>query len=542
MEKIVREQPLIDPIDVMEAVQLSIFWIRVAEDGLPRYISINSVGREWTGLTSEQIPGKTALELFGGETGRAALKKHQAVVEAGRPISYEVTIPFAQDFGTMRTRLVPFLDAEGNVTHLIGSSMDITSEKERDAALELTKLAKEEAEAASRAKEQFLANMSHEIRTPMNGIMGMCELLRETALDANQSLYADTIFSSANALLDIINDVLDFSKIQAEKLTLQEAPFSLRDVVTETVTLLRPGVERKGVELVMDYSAQTPSLFAGDRGRVRQILTNLLGNAAKFTEAGSVKVAVRYLRDRVETPLEISVTDTGQGIAAQDLPHIFSAFEQVDRPEVRNGEGTGLGLAITRALVEQMNGEISVDSQLGEGSTFVVRLNLPALETHDDIGREMADPEVMQTAADSAPVELAQAQADSVPSASLAGKRVLVAEDNRTNQMVVRKMLENTGAELVMVDNGAAALDAYMALDCDLVLMDLSMPVMGGLEATRRIRDFEQQAGKDAGRIVALTANAHPKDAQDCLAAGMDAFLSKPFRKSDLFKVLCGHA
>ncbi|MGR3634882.1 MAG: response regulator [Shimia sp.] len=523
----------LDPFVLMDALQISVFVLKVSDDGLPRYVKINDVGLEWTGLTPEKVVGKTALEIYGGVAGKRALDQHLAVIEAARPVSYEVMIPFAQRLGMLRSTLVPYMDDTGKVTHLIGSSLDVTSEQERDAALELTKVAKEEAEEASKAKEQFLANMSHEIRTPMNGIMGMCELLRETALDQHQGLYADTIYNSANALLDIINDVLDFSKIQAEKLSLQDAPFSLRALVEEICMLLRTGAENKGVGLFFHYDEAMPDKFVGDQGRMRQILTNLIGNAVKFTDSGQIDVRVDYGEPGRFLPLKISVEDTGHGIETAHQDTIYSAFEQVESPGVHREDGTGLGLAITRALVEKMGGKITLQSKLGMGTTFSVHLDLPepaavgaaVMETAQQVGRFSAG-----------------AQETSMAPPNLNGMTILVAEDNLTNQLVVKKMLGQAGATICVAENGRQALDAYKEGDVDLVLMDLSMPVMGGLEATQLIRRHEQAVGRPHSRIIALTANAQPKDVQDCLAAGMDDFLSKPFRKEALFSILQGTA
>ncbi|KPA21527.1 Aerobic respiration control sensor protein ArcB [Shimia sp. SK013] len=523
----------LDPFVLMDALQISVFVLKVSDDGLPRYVKINDVGLEWTGLTPEKVVGKTALEIYGGVAGKKALNQHLEVIQAARPVSYEVVIPFAQRLGLLRSTLVPYLDDAGKVTHLIGSSMDVTSEKERDAALELTKVAKEEAEEASKAKEQFLANVSHEIRTPMNGIIGMCELLRETPLDQNQGLYADTIYNSANALLDIINDVLDFSKIQAEKLSLHDAPFSLRALVEEICMLLRIGAESKGVRLLFHYDSAMPEEFVGDQGRLRQILTNLIGNAVKFTDHGQIDVRVDYGERGRYLPLKISVADTGHGIEVAHQETIYSAFEQVENPGVHREDGTGLGLAITRALVERMGGDITLQSTLGKGTTFSVHLDLSEptavgaaiLETAQQVGRFSAGTQKPDTAPP-----------------DLSGMTVLVAEDNLTNQLVVKKMLGQTGVTIRVVENGQQAVEAYKAAACDLVLMDLSMPVMGGLEATQLIRQHEQAAGWAQGRIIALTANAQPKDVRDCLAAGMDDFLSKPFRKDALFSILQGTA
>lgn len=524
--------PQFDAYDLIEDLQVSVFVIRIADDGLPRYVMINKVGRVWTGKTPDKIAGKTALEIFGGASGQRALEHHIAVKEAKHPISYEVAVPFVEKLGHMRTTLVPYLDDAGEVTHMVGTSLDVTSEKERDAALEITRLAKEEAEEASKAKERFLANMSHEIRTPMNGIMGMCELLRETALDAEQTEFANTIYRSSEALLDIINDVLDFSKIQAGKVRLQNVPFRLFPIVQEVCTLLRPAAKHKGVSLVVGSEGPIPTGFLGDPGRLRQVVTNLIGNAVKFTDEGQITVSVCYDPDARELPLKIKVADTGHGIDEAHQRRIFTAFEQVDHPEGHHEQGTGLGLAITRAFVDSMGGKISLKSTVGKGTEFTVHLDLPVTGAGATLpSRAVSDPVPQAVGA-----LVQEAAIGDVP--DLTGMRVLIAEDNRTNQMVVQKMLAQTGVEIRIVENGQQAFESYKDGSCSLVLMDLAMPVMGGLEATRRIRAYEQDNGMPAGRIVALTANAQPKDKQDCLDAGMDGFLSKPFRKDALLQVL----
>ncbi len=521
----------LDTQSVLDAVPLSVFILKVGDDGLPRYVSINEIGRKWTGLQPEEIEGKTALELYGGQMGEVALKRHMDAMAAGKTVSYEVTIPFARQIGDLRTTLVPFFDDNGELTHLVGSSADVTSERERDTALELTKIAKEEAEEASKAKERFLANMSHEIRTPMNGILGMCELLRETELDGQQELYSDTIFNSANGLLDIINDVLDFSKIQAEKISLQEEPFVLRGLITEAAMLLGPRAEFKDLTLLVEYPEDAPSEFIGDESRIRQIVLNLLSNAIKFTDEGQVEIKVGYDASDPNAPLQISVTDTGHGIDESQKSTIFSAFEQVENPATHREEGTGLGLAITQALVERMGGKIRVESALGEGSSFQIELNLPT------VSQDGSAVPVDQAASVEA---LADRVAAHKAAPELKGLKILVAEDNRTNQLVVQKMLDPTGADINIVADGRSAVNTYIAEDCDLILMDLSMPGIGGLEATRLIRAYERAHQRPECRIVALTANAQPSDAEACREAGMNGFLSKPFRKSDLINIIEG--
>ncbi|UWQ61386.1 response regulator [Leisingera caerulea] len=524
-----------DHFEILDAVELAVIVLEVGEDGLPRYVAMNTKSRQFTKFKYSDYAGKTALELYGGATGRRALNHHLAVIRSGKEATYDIVLPTEHKAKYLSTTLRPVFDKDGRLTYLVGSSSDVTSARERDEALELTKLALDKAEEASQAKERFLANMSHEIRTPMNGIIGICELLKETELDEQQQLFADTIFNSATALLSVINDVLDFSKIQADKISLHDAPFSLLELVQDVGTLLWARAAYKGIELRTDYPEDAPREFTGDASKIRQILMNLLGNAIKFTEDGHVCVSVTYDPGAATLPLRIQVSDTGIGIEKTQLKWIFSAFEQVDRRAARVIEGTGLGLAITRALVERMGGTITASSMPGEGSVFTVGLDLPQPDWRP--AQQASTSAAVRSQAHRTALNIqSRIPVPRMPPEALSGMRILVAEDNRTNQLVVRKMLKSTGAELRFAGNGQIALDAYKADGSDLILMDLSMPVLGGLEATRLIRKHEQQAELPECPIIALTANAQPSDVEACLAAGMNDFLSKPFRRHELLE------
>lgn len=518
----------------------------------------------------------------------------------------------------------------------VGLRTDITAEHEARQLLLSTRTA---AEAASRAKSAFLANMSHEIRTPMNGIVGMAELLCDTGLTEEQRLFAETIRSSGEALLCIINDVLDYSKIEAGRLVLHPEPFDLERLIHETTMLMQPEARSKGLDLHIDYDPVLPTRLLGDPGRLRQVLTNLIGNAVKFTHKGQVTTRIR---GTVPGPdlchLVVQVEDTGIGIAPEHLDMIFGEFDQVEDAANRRFEGTGLGLAITRRLVDLMGGAVSVTSSLGAGSCFGITLSLPlaqtppvahlptrlqrvlvmsaSLMTRTILDRQLTPCGIAVTVcrnADDMPAMLAAGHFDLVlidhepgqidavaiatshPAAgppllvladpadqarlgpfcdagqiaalltrpvlradlyaalsrltgsalALPGQpaqsprrpmRVLAAEDNRTNQLVLAKMVRDLGLDLVFADNGRQAVDLWQSFKPDLIFMDISMPEMDGCEAARAIRAAEN--GLAHVPILALTAHAMDGDSDRILAAGIDRHLKKPLRKPEICSAL----
>ncbi|WP_114781528.1 hybrid sensor histidine kinase/response regulator [Botryobacter ruber] len=406
---------------------------------------------------------------------------------------------------------VPVRDKQGQITGITGFAYEVTDQVNFERKLTQ---AKELAEEALKVKEQFVANISHEIRTPLNGIVGLSKVLQHTKLDQEQKRYLNAIQSSSTNLMQIVNDLLDVAKIAARKITFERISFNLHELIQEMTDLMEAEVRSRGNRLTVAIAPDVPALLQGDSLRLRQILLNLIGNAAKFTENGTIGLSANvFSSSGPEVWLEFQVTDTGIGIPPENQQAIFESFNQGSKDITRKYGGTGLGLSITKSLVELQGGQISVKSKPNDGSTFTFSLPFKMYNLMDNDEKETNQ----------------QALPQDQPFGQM---RILLAEDNEINQLLVNTVLEEWGCITDTVGNGKEALAKLKQNKYDLVLMDMQMPEMDGYEAIMKIR----QSGAHYAKIpiIALTAHASSAEVEECLATGADGYLSKPFEPEEL--------
>jgi two-component system CheB/CheR fusion protein len=508
----------------------------IVEDADDAIISknLNGVIQTWN-VGAEKIFGYKAEEVIGKHISFLLHPGHTDEVSgilgkiaAGEHIEHYETVRMRKDGKTIPVSLTvsPIKDPKGKIVGASKIAHDVT---ERKKAEEELRQAKEAAEATNRAKSQFLANMSHELRTPMSGVLGMLELALEGPVEEEQREYLEMAHKSAHSLLRILNDILDMSRIEAGKLAFEEKPFPLWKCVAGAVDVLIPEMRRKGLDCSFSVADEVPERVVGDQVRLRQVLTNLIGNAVKFTERGKVIIEVHGGGKTPAGKQEItfSIIDTGIGIPGDTKEILFKSFSQIDNSNTRRFGGTGLGLAISREIVERMGGFISFESEEGVGSTFSFTVPFMEMAEKNKVKRDVK----VYCSKDSLPTAGGNAQGRP--------RRILLAEDDEITRQMMARFLRTKGFEIDTAWDGLTAVTMWEKGEYDLILMDVQMPNMDGFEATRTIREREE-AGKNRVPIIAITAHAFKEDEKQCREIGMDAFISKPVDFKKCLRIISG--
>ncbi|MDP4094479.1 MAG: histidine kinase N-terminal 7TM domain-containing protein [Bacillota bacterium] len=490
-----------------EAVIESMNDLIVILDPKHRIIDINKAALHSFGKIASNVIGSHVSDILGSKSEIFKNNIIKSIIN-DKLVTYEGNRQKIYDF-----KLSPLYDTKSKFSGYFIVMRDITDLENAMRELEESKQA---AEDANKAKSRFLASMSHEIRTPLNGILGMSHLLSSAKLSEEERIYLKSIEYSAGSLLEIINDILDFSKIEAGKMELEEIAFNIKSLMKDVIDTFMYQKNEKGLKLETKIADSIPDYIIGDPVRIRQILINLIGNAFKFTEKGSIDIRLEKAGEKGnEILLQFSVSDTGIGIPKEKIGNLFESFRQLDSSTTRKYGGTGLGLAIVDNLISIMNGNIRVESELGEGSKFLFTIPFKLVKSYQLPAKEKEE--------ENRDLELKG--------------EILLAEDNRVNQLLTAKLLEKKKLKVDVVENGIRALEKVKEKDYNLIFMDIQMPIMDGFEATEAIREFEKQSGKHIP-IIALTANATEGDMDRCFSSGMDDYLSKPLRPEKLYKCL----
>ncbi len=484
-----------------------------------KYQMVNKAYVEFVNSNQTDIIGKSVDEVIRNyDKKRDYNLLEKKVIETGEKV-YNIVETVIHNYqpAIISTNLAPVINKDGNIIGLIGVSQDVTQQKLYEVELEK---AKELAEQGMKAKSLFLANMSHEIRTPLNGIIGMSQIIMQTDLTEKQNEYFRTIINSGDSLISLINDILDFSKIEAGKIEFDNKNFQIGDILYDISNILSIRAEDKGLEFSYTIDEKIPGILNGDRYRIKQIILNLANNAVKFTEKGRVNIKVILHKEESDNVvLKILVEDTGIGISEEKIPKLFLSFSQIDASTTKTYGGTGLGLAISKKLSQMMNGDIGVESKLDEGSTFWFTIKVKHAEKV---------------------VDKVENEDNSIEKFEIReGLKVLLAEDNVVNQKIASFNLKKLGYSIVIAENGEMAVQKFQQEKFDLILMDIQMPVMNGFDASIKIREIEKENPEsDPIPIIALTANAMKGDMEKCISAGMDSYLSKPFKTNELLSTL----